>query len=474
MKDLKLSDDKYRNNEIDEIKPDSLLFENEKIEIFSREVMNSSPGCYFKIRKHTIEDTSFYPFLYFDLQTAKNSEQYYSFKDIIESTFNRYTKKLQSFEEIELANLVNRINDQLSDSINGQSCIDYLIGLLFPENGILLYITSRQFYSDNFKKNTSVKALSCGYPALGDCTNYWKENHLIMNSLPTQIKYLKKDDFLFFENDYFTLGSFREDKTPIKDSVYYINYINYISKTLTAIKKRSKVILDRENVPEQYQHLEFDFSKCKSTAAETCNIFLAIEQILRLYPATRKGYSKSVLLSKKTNLDLKKYFVQYDQYFSSGLDFPENEKFLVFNNLYEQEPVGSSFLFALRQKTDAVAIENTGLKNLITNIEKNRKEELNNYLERVEEFNDIEELEELEVVAEEDIIEVEYIEEETITTIPRGAADINLLNDLFFEEKIEVLEDLEELEEPEEEFHYEEIKIIEDFGVLEELDTQEQ
>ncbi len=469
MKDSVLRDLKFRNREIDEIKPDSLLFENDKVEIYSREVMNSFPGCYFKIRKHTIDEASFYPFIYFDLQTAKDSEQYFSYKDIIESTFNRYTKNLQSFEDIELSHLVSQINDQLSDSISSKTCIDYLIGLLFPENGILLYITSRHLYRDNFTKATSIEPVSCGYPSLGDCINTWNDKQLIINPLPTQIKHLNKNDFIFFENESFTLGSFREDKNVSRDSVYYLNYMNYMTSIFNGIKNKSKVTIKRENVPRQYEKLEFDFSQSKTTAVETCNILLAVEKILRLYPAIQKGYSKSILINKKTDHDLKKYFTQYKKYFKSGFEYPENDKFLVFNHIYEQEPLGSSFLLGIKQKVDGQAFENKNFSNLIDRIKMNREEEIQNYLKKIEEFSDVEKLEELEVIAEESISEVIYLEE--VTPVLQGeVVEISLLNDLVVEEKIE---DLEELHEPDESLHLKELKIIEDFGELEELDSHD-
>ncbi|MCL2067545.1 MAG: SpoIIE family protein phosphatase [Treponema sp.] len=119
---------------------------------------------------------------------------------------------------------------------------------------------------------------------------------------------------------------------------------------INAVMARQVYTLRKHHNPEGEKELQFDFSFCKGTAEEVIMAMVSVEKMFRCYKGPNSGEDSKVLVDKKVDEFLKKHFQQYRQYCSSTQEFRENEAYMYYTYLEEDEQYDDLTILGIKRK----------------------------------------------------------------------------------------------------------------------------
>jgi len=188
-------------------------------------------------------------------------------------------------------------------------------------------------FDSSYGKMKSVKLPET--PAAGALSNSTVE---LKGGYKVQTLSLKHGDILFLYTD-----GIEEAKRG--DEVFGSERVHQI---INAVMNRGVYNLGkRQNFKDD---LLFDFTFCEGGVDEVIMALIAVEKIFRCYPNPKNGRDERMRIDKKADAFLKKYFFQYENYCSKTSECPENDSYICYTCLNEDEQYDDFAILGIMRK----------------------------------------------------------------------------------------------------------------------------
>jgi hypothetical protein len=96
--------------------------------------------------------------------------------------------------------------------------------------------------------------------------------------------------------------------------------------------------------------LQFDFSSCKDSVEDVVMAMVSVEKMFRCYKNPKDEEASRVLVDKKIDEFLKNHFVQSRRYCAHTRDFPENDAYMYYTHLREDEQYDDLTILGIKRK----------------------------------------------------------------------------------------------------------------------------
>jgi hypothetical protein len=96
--------------------------------------------------------------------------------------------------------------------------------------------------------------------------------------------------------------------------------------------------------------LQFDFSACQGGVDEVVTALIKEKKMFRCYRNRKAGRNDWVMIDKKVDAFLKAHFVQYKKYCKNIYDCPENDAYLCYTCLQEEEQYDDLAILGIKRK----------------------------------------------------------------------------------------------------------------------------
>ncbi|MDR0502109.1 MAG: SpoIIE family protein phosphatase [Treponema sp.] len=123
-----------------------------------------------------------------------------------------------------------------------------------------------------------------------------------------------------------------------------------IEAIINAVMAREIYTLRKYHNPEDGIELQFDFSSCLGQAEEVIMAMVSAEKIFRCYKKPDAGEESRVLVDKKVDEFLKEHFLQYGHYCAHTKEFPENETYMYYTGVNEDEQYDDLTILGIKRK----------------------------------------------------------------------------------------------------------------------------
>ncbi len=102
--------------------------------------------------------------------------------------------------------------------------------------------------------------------------------------------------------------------------------------------------------PEEVTELQFDFSTCQGKVEEVIMALVSVEKMFRCYKDPAAGEDSRILVDKKVDEFLKNHFIQYRRYCAHTKEFAENEAYMYYTNVKEDEQYDDLTILGIKRK----------------------------------------------------------------------------------------------------------------------------
>ncbi|MDR0324134.1 MAG: SpoIIE family protein phosphatase [Treponema sp.] len=119
---------------------------------------------------------------------------------------------------------------------------------------------------------------------------------------------------------------------------------------INAVMAREIYTLKKFHNPEGDMKLEFDFSSSEGSVEDVIMAMVSVEKIFRCYKNPKAGEDSRILVDKKIDEFLKKYFLQYRHYCSHTREYLENEAYLYYTFVEEDEQYDDLTILGIKRK----------------------------------------------------------------------------------------------------------------------------
>jgi len=96
--------------------------------------------------------------------------------------------------------------------------------------------------------------------------------------------------------------------------------------------------------------LQFNFSICNGSAEEVVMAMVSVEKMFRCYKNPDVGEESRVLVDKKIDSFLKNHFLQYRRYCIDTKEYPENEAYMYYTHVREDEQYDDLTILGIKRK----------------------------------------------------------------------------------------------------------------------------
>ena len=96
--------------------------------------------------------------------------------------------------------------------------------------------------------------------------------------------------------------------------------------------------------------LQFDFSTCEGRVEDVIMAMVSVEKMFRCYKPANAGEDARVLVDKKVDEFLKNHFLQYRRYCSHTREFPENNAYMYYTHIKEDEQYDDLTILGIKRK----------------------------------------------------------------------------------------------------------------------------
>jgi serine phosphatase RsbU (regulator of sigma subunit) len=123
-----------------------------------------------------------------------------------------------------------------------------------------------------------------------------------------------------------------------------------VEEIINAVMARKVYILKKHHNPEGDTELRFDFSTCKGNAEEVIMAMVSVEKMFRCYKNPDTGEESRILVDKKVDGFLKNHFLQYRRYCVHTKEYPENEAYMYYTHVKEDEQYDDLTILGIKRK----------------------------------------------------------------------------------------------------------------------------
>ncbi|MDR2070520.1 MAG: SpoIIE family protein phosphatase [Treponema sp.] len=123
-----------------------------------------------------------------------------------------------------------------------------------------------------------------------------------------------------------------------------------VEAVINAVMNRQVYTLRKHHNPEGDRDLKFDFTRCEGTVEETIMALVSVEKIFRIYKSPSIGEETRILVDKKVDEFLKKYFIQYQDYCHNTRECPENNMYMYYTHVNEDAQYDDLTILGIKRK----------------------------------------------------------------------------------------------------------------------------
>jgi hypothetical protein len=123
-----------------------------------------------------------------------------------------------------------------------------------------------------------------------------------------------------------------------------------VEEIINAVMAQEVYTLKKYHNPEGDTELQFDFSTCKGDAEEVIMAMVSAEKMFRCYKSPDAGEESRVLVDKKVDDFLKNHFLQYRRYCIHTKEYPENEAYMYYTHVKEDEQYDDLTILGIKRK----------------------------------------------------------------------------------------------------------------------------
>ena len=118
---------------------------------------------------------------------------------------------------------------------------------------------------------------------------------------------------------------------------------------INAVMAKDVYTLRKHHNPDGMD-IQFDFSSCEGNVEEVIMAMVSVEKMFRCYKDPKHGEDAKVLVDKKVDEFLKSHFVQYRHYCSFTREFPENDAYMYYTHIKEDEQYDDLTILGIKRK----------------------------------------------------------------------------------------------------------------------------
>jgi hypothetical protein len=123
-----------------------------------------------------------------------------------------------------------------------------------------------------------------------------------------------------------------------------------VEGVVNAVMNREEYLLRKYHNPNKNFKYNFDFSICAGSVEEIIMALASIEKVFRMCKNFQKDIEKKILVDKKIDAFLQKHFNEYDVLIGEKQEYTENEGYVYYNNLYEDEQYDDLTMLGIKRK----------------------------------------------------------------------------------------------------------------------------
>jgi hypothetical protein len=123
-----------------------------------------------------------------------------------------------------------------------------------------------------------------------------------------------------------------------------------VEAIINAVMAKKIYTLKKYHNPEGDTELQFDFSTCKGNAEEVIMAMVSVEKMFRCYKSPDAGEDSRVMVDKKVDGFLKNHFLQYRRYCAHTKEYPENEAYMYYNHVKEDDQYDDLTILGIKRK----------------------------------------------------------------------------------------------------------------------------
>jgi hypothetical protein len=123
-----------------------------------------------------------------------------------------------------------------------------------------------------------------------------------------------------------------------------------VADIINAVMNKHIYILHKWHNGEGNMELKFDFSSCDGSVEDVIMAMVSVEKIFRCYKNPKAGEDSRVLVDKRIDKFLKKYFLQYRTYCSFTRDYPGSDAYLYYTHVNEDEQYDDLTILGMMRK----------------------------------------------------------------------------------------------------------------------------
>jgi hypothetical protein len=123
-----------------------------------------------------------------------------------------------------------------------------------------------------------------------------------------------------------------------------------VEAIINAVMAKEIYTLKKFHDPEGDSELQFDFSSCDGKVEEVIMAMVSVEKMFRCYKPPQAGEGSRVLVDKKVDSFLKNHFLQYRRYCSHTREHPENEAYMYYTHVKEDDQYDDLTILGIKRK----------------------------------------------------------------------------------------------------------------------------
>lgn len=122
-----------------------------------------------------------------------------------------------------------------------------------------------------------------------------------------------------------------------------------VKEIIESVFARRTFTLKKWHSPPDQDSVEFDFTRCEGTLEEAVIALAAVERVFRMYLDSTATEFDRILVDKKIDLFLNKYFKQYGIYCANRESVPEQDEYIFYTHIKEDEQYDDLTLLSVKK-----------------------------------------------------------------------------------------------------------------------------
>jgi hypothetical protein len=123
----------------------------------------------------------------------------------------------------------------------------------------------------------------------------------------------------------------------------------WVHKVINTVMNRGVYTASKRHNSKEHE-LQFDFSGCQGGVDEVVTALIAVEKMFRCHHNPKAGRNDWAMIDKKVDTFLRAHFVQYRNYCINVYECPENDAYLYYTCLQEDEQYDDLAVLGIKRK----------------------------------------------------------------------------------------------------------------------------